>query len=218
MYDQSKVAEFVSAVSSAAISNCVLQVSEHFAGYFDELGVTILVKGDTSDDELRGLKNEIALRLAPLQMPFRWMVLFRRGEKSAGVLFPDGLFTGRAESSRVAVVLETENEQLEATANSMPVWAVDSPSNRLVADRFWAKFPNAIQRDVGLTLFRVSDVNDRYNTFVGVLDTVEEHHWGLRTLYVFGLTLTEQVRADLQVLGFNTWSPVANGFIATKQD
>ena len=143
------------------------------------------------------------------------MVAFQREGKSAGVLFPDGLFTGAAGSSRVAVVLEPESQQLESMASAMPVWAVESPSNRLVAERFWTKFPNANQRDIGLTLFK-SDFDHRYNSFVGVLDTLEEHHWGLRQLYVVGLELTEQVQADMQVLGFKAYTPTTQGFVAAK--
>jgi hypothetical protein len=94
MYDHSKVDELLSAVRSAK-SDHVLRISEHFAGYFDELGITVSVKADTSDDEIRDLKNQIATVLSRLEVPFRWMVLFERdGGEGAGVLFPDGLFTG----------------------------------------------------------------------------------------------------------------------------
>jgi hypothetical protein len=217
MHNQAKIDELVSAVRHVAASERVVEVSEHFAGYFDELGITVSLQGDMSDGEVRDLKNRIAGGLASLEMPFRWMVLFQRGGKSAGILFPDGLFAGSSESSRVAVVLEPETEQLEALANTMPVWAVESPTNRSVAEQFWAKFPSVNQRDVGITLFRAADVNDRYDSFIRVLDQVEEHHWGLDQLHVFGLKLTQQVRSDLQILGFSAYSGTATGFVATKQ-
>src|SRR5438309_784921 len=120
MYDQSKVDELLSAIRSGAKSDCVEKVSEHFAGYFDELGITISVKADTPDEEIRDLKNRITAVLSRFESPFRWMVLFQRDGKSAGVLFPDGLFTG-AESSRVALVLEPENRELDSMATTMPV-------------------------------------------------------------------------------------------------
>jgi hypothetical protein len=217
MYSQSKVDEAVSAVRRIATGSLVLKVSEHFAGYFDELGITISLDGSASVDEIRDLKNRVAPELIQMKMPFQWMVLFEKDGKSAGVLFPDGLFTGPSESSRVALVLEPENDQLEAMANMMPVWAVDSPVNRSLTEQFWHKFRNANQNDVGITLFRTQDIEDRYNNFVGILDTVEEHHWGLRQLYVLGLELSEQTREDLLVLGFNTCSPTENGFVAMKQ-
>jgi len=215
MYDQPKINEFVSAIRSGAKSDCVQQVSEHYAVYFDELGITVSVKADTADDEIRDLKTRIVSVTSRFELPFRWMVLFQRDGKPAGDLFPDGLFTG-AKSSRVALVVEPENPQLDSMATTMPVWAVESPSNRSVAERFWNKFPNANQRDIGLTLFRTNDLNARYDNFVGVLDTLEEHHWGLRQLYVFGIELTGQVQADLQILGFSGYSPAPHGFVATK--
>jgi hypothetical protein len=217
MYDKPKIEALVSAVRRAATANCVLQVAEHFAAYFDELGITVSVKDDTSDEEIRELKNKVSPALATFEVPFLWLVTFQRRGKSAGALFPDGLLTGTAESSRVAIVLEPENQHLETMASTMPVWAVESPSHRSTATRFWNKFPNVNQRDVGLTLFRTTDLDARYENFVGVLDAVEEHHWGLRQLHVFGLKLTEQSRADLQTLGFGAFTNSEKGFIATKQ-
>jgi len=217
MYDGSKIEAVVSAVRKVATADCVLQVSEHFAVYFDELGITVSVRDDTSDEDVRELKNKLFPVLAGFTMPFLWVMDFQRRGKSAGVLFPNGLFTGTAGSAKVAIFLAPENEQLETMANTMPVWAVESPSNRSVATRFWSKFPNAKENDIGLTLFKTTKVDARYENFVGVLDTVEEHHWELHQLYVFGLKLTEQVRADLQVLGFGTFNRTEKGFIATKQ-
>lgn len=143
MYDESKSEALLSAVNKVAMGDRVLQVSGHFAIYFDELGINVFVKDDTSDANIRELKNKIAPVLASIKVPFRWMVMFRRCGKSAGTLFPDGLFTGEAESPRVAVVLELENDQLETIARTMPVWAIESPSNRCVATRLWTSFPNA---------------------------------------------------------------------------
>ena len=216
MYDESKSEALMSAVSKVAMGGCVLQVSGHFAIYFDELGINVFVRDDTSDAEIRELKNKIAPVVASIEVPFLWMVMFRRCGKSAGSLFPDGLFTGEAESTRVAVVLEPENDQLEAIARTMPVWAIESPSNRSVATRLWTSSPNAKQTDVGITLFQATDPNARYENFVQVLDRVEEHHWGLHQWRVFGLKLTERIRADLQVMGFGAFKNVEDGFIATK--
>jgi hypothetical protein len=47
MYDKSRIALLMSAVRSALSDPFVLEVSDHFAGYFDELGITITVKPET---------------------------------------------------------------------------------------------------------------------------------------------------------------------------
>ena len=59
MYDPAKVEEILTAVRGSE-SDCVQQISEHFAGYFDELGITVSVKDDTTDDSIRDLKNKIS--------------------------------------------------------------------------------------------------------------------------------------------------------------
>ena len=90
MYDRSKVEEVVSAVRAVSTEYAV-QTSEHFAGYFDELGITVALKSDTSDAQVRESKDRVVV--SRISMPFRWMVLFQRDGEGAGVLFPDGLFT-----------------------------------------------------------------------------------------------------------------------------
>lgn len=92
MYDQSQIAVLTSAVRTALSDPLVLEVADHFAGYFDELGITITVKPETSDEQVRELKQRITPLLSQ-QQPFKWLVMFRRQGKQIAVLFPDGLFT-----------------------------------------------------------------------------------------------------------------------------
>lgn len=92
MYDRLKVEEVVSAVRAVTTDHAV-QISEHFAGYFDELGITVALKNDTSDSQVRELKDRILATLSRVSMLFRWMVLFQRDGQGGDVLFPDGLFT-----------------------------------------------------------------------------------------------------------------------------
>jgi hypothetical protein len=92
MFDQSRIVALMSALRSALSDPLVLEVTDHFAGYFDELGITITVKPETSDEQVRELKQKIAPVLSR-QQPFQWLVMFRRQGKQIAVLFPDGLFT-----------------------------------------------------------------------------------------------------------------------------
>ncbi|HLX83487.1 MAG TPA: hypothetical protein VKR59_06295 [Terriglobales bacterium] len=96
MYDRSKVEEVVSAVRAVTTEHAV-QVSAHFAGYFDELGITVALKTDTSDSQVQRLKDKVLTALSQVAMPFQWLVIFQRDGKGAGTLFPDGLFTGDSE-------------------------------------------------------------------------------------------------------------------------
>lgn len=92
MYDQSRIAALTSALRSDLSNPFVLEVADHFAGYFDELGITITVKPETSDEQVRELKQKIAPLLSH-DLPFKWLVLFQRQGKQIAVLFPDGRFT-----------------------------------------------------------------------------------------------------------------------------
>ena len=93
MYERSQADAFTTAVRDAIDDPDVVDVSDHIAGYFDELGITITVKPETTDDQIRSLKERIAPVLFESHPPFRWIVMFQRGAKQVGVLFPDGLFT-----------------------------------------------------------------------------------------------------------------------------
>jgi hypothetical protein len=93
MYDHSRIEQLVLALRSALSDPCVVGLSDHFAGYFDELGITVSVKPETSDEHVRMLKEKIAPVLFQHPQPFKWMVMFQRGGKQIAVLFPDGLFT-----------------------------------------------------------------------------------------------------------------------------
>jgi len=92
MYDQQQAATLVLGVRRAANHPRVLEVSEHFAGYFDELGITITVRPETSQEEIAGIKDQVAPVLLNARVTFKWMLMFRRDGKQVAVLFPDGLF------------------------------------------------------------------------------------------------------------------------------
>lgn len=93
MYDQHRVALLVTAIRSTLSDPSVVGISDHFAGYFEEVGITITVKPDTPDQHVRTLKEKLAPALLQHPQPFKWMVMFHRAGKQIAVLFPDGLFT-----------------------------------------------------------------------------------------------------------------------------
>jgi hypothetical protein len=72
----------------------VLSIADHFAVYFNELGITVELAPNISDAEVALLKDEVAAILIGTTLPFAWILRFRRNGKSAGELFPDGFFTG----------------------------------------------------------------------------------------------------------------------------
>jgi hypothetical protein len=60
MYNESQIALLRAAVRETAIQPYVVEVDDHFAGYFDELGITITVKPNTTDREIETLTEEVS--------------------------------------------------------------------------------------------------------------------------------------------------------------
>jgi hypothetical protein len=70
-------------------------VENSFAGYFDELGITVMLRPEASDEDVISLQNQL-LRLfnstyEARPAGFTWMVKFSRGGKSLRSLFPGDL-------------------------------------------------------------------------------------------------------------------------------
>ncbi|WP_339526569.1 hypothetical protein [Pseudomonas sp. EA_35y_Pfl2_R111] len=70
----------------------VLAVESHFAGYFNELGLTIKVNDTAPSSDIIKLRNELQEKLEELlpsgTAPFSWQVIFIRTNKIIETLFP----------------------------------------------------------------------------------------------------------------------------------
>jgi hypothetical protein len=79
-------------VREVASKPFVLLVEDHFAGYFNELGLTVIVIESASDSDVIILRNELLQhlesRLRKGTSPFSWQVAFQRDGQTIEVLFP----------------------------------------------------------------------------------------------------------------------------------
>ena len=70
-------------------------VENNFAGYFNELGITVKLRPEASDEEVISLQNELlayfntTYEVWPSELT--WLVKFSRGDKSLRSLFPGDL-------------------------------------------------------------------------------------------------------------------------------
>jgi len=69
MYDESKIVRLMARVREVANQPFVLTARDHFAGYFDELAITIAVKPDTSAAQIAKLRDGMSPVLASAQLP-----------------------------------------------------------------------------------------------------------------------------------------------------
>jgi len=96
MYDKNRMDEIMTALRQILSGPKVVEIKEHFAGYFDELGVTVVLASESTHEDMLALKEKAASYLLPgvphSNEPFKWMLKFRREGKEEGILFPDGMF------------------------------------------------------------------------------------------------------------------------------
>jgi hypothetical protein len=92
MYDDAKYEEVVSGVRSIASGPSVAEVRDHFAGYFDELGLWVRFLEGTPDNDVIELRNELVAYLnsvLPEGNPlFSWGLSIERGRDTLDVIAP----------------------------------------------------------------------------------------------------------------------------------
>jgi hypothetical protein len=73
----------------------VTSVSDHFAGYFNELGITLEINCETRDEDLIRLQNELLAYLnrfwSEEKPEFSWMVMFSDGSARFVPMVPGDL-------------------------------------------------------------------------------------------------------------------------------
>jgi hypothetical protein len=88
-------ARIISDVKAIANRPFVVSVSDHYAGYWDELGLTLTLAPDSRDEDVIALQNELLVYLNRFWIEnkpdFDWMVMFSRGtDKMVPLVAGDG--------------------------------------------------------------------------------------------------------------------------------
>ena len=127
------------------------------------------------------------------------------------------------EPYRVYVVVDRDfGENLTAIDPGVPVWIVDTPVNRAVAERLRKQRPHE-NHLTGITTFRDWNSSTPEDLFVSELDMIDLHHGSHSSdpphtvVEVVGTALSEGIRAALSEYGFNEFRPRSEGFVATRQ-
>jgi hypothetical protein len=100
-------ARLIAGVCAIADTPFVEDVENHFAGYFNELAITVRLREQASDADVIALQNKLLAFLntgdAASSPDFTWLIKFSRGGKSLRSLFP-----GDAPRSSSEDIEETE--------------------------------------------------------------------------------------------------------------
>src|SRR5882762_7239048 len=124
---------------------------------------------------------------------------------------------------RVCVVVDPEfGERLASLPLDVPVWIVDTPANKAVAQRLWKERQ---QNDhlTGITTFNFLADASREETLIDEFDMIDLHHGSYSAdppytqIEVFGAPLSDKIEFVLAEYGFHEFSPTSDGFLATRQ-
>jgi hypothetical protein len=127
-----------------------------------------------------------------------------------------------AEAYRVFVVLDREyGERLFELARGGPVWIVDTPQNRAVAQSLWTSSPKLNHLE-GVTTFKASQDCSNEETLINELDAIDLHHGSYSAdppytvLEVIGARLSNKLENELSRFGFNQFHATTEGFGAVR--
>lgn len=112
-------------------------------------------------------------------------------------------------------------QRLSELAEGGPLWIVDTPANRSVAQEIWDARPNRSHLE-GVTTFKVPEGTSPEDMLIIELDTIDLHHGTYSAnppytvLDVIGTAITTRVKAELGEFGFNDFQTTTQGFRAVR--
>jgi len=123
---------------------------------------------------------------------------------------------------KVYVIVDREfGGQLTDLEQGAPVWIVDSPTNKPVAQRLWKERADE-SRLTGITTFKAPDSLSPENMLLAELDTIDLHHGPhsadppYTVIEVVGAPLTAKAKTELSKYGFDEFHAKSKGFTARR--
>ena len=123
---------------------------------------------------------------------------------------------------KVYVVVDRNfGERLGSLEKGVPVWIVDTPRNKPVAQRLWKQSQSA-DHLTGVTTFDDINSTSPEELFLAELDTIDLHHGSYSAtppytiLEVVGAPLRKNIESTLGTYGFNEFRESRLGFTAKR--
>jgi hypothetical protein len=121
----------------------------------------------------------------------------------------------------VTIVLDrVYGPRLREALEEGPVWVVDSPVNREVAQKLWNEFPSRDHLN-GITVFKGAGAGSE-EVLIGEFATIDLHH-GIHSadppytvIRVIGCYLTSEIETTLSEYGFDSFERIDGGFEAVR--
>ena len=126
------------------------------------------------------------------------------------------------EPYRIFVVLDRNyGHRLDELACHGPVWIVDTPANRNVAQQIWTAAPNRDHLE-GVTTFKFPADSSSEDILINELDTIDLHHGTYSAnppytiIEVIGSDISDKAKEALAEFGFDHIEATPQGFRATR--
>lgn len=123
---------------------------------------------------------------------------------------------------RVFVVVDRQyGERLSKLNAAGPVWVVDTPANRVVAQGIWTARPD-LSHLKGITTFKFAEDSSSEDILLNEVGTIDEHHGAYSanppyTIFeVIGTGISDKIKDELAKYGFDQFEPTPQGFRATR--
>jgi hypothetical protein len=123
---------------------------------------------------------------------------------------------------RVIVVLDREyGKRLSELVARGPVWIIDTPTNRTVAQKIWAADVNRSYLD-GVTTFKAESESSLEDALISELGTIDLHHGvysanpPYTVIEVIGASITDKLKGKISQFGFDQFEATPQGFRATR--
>ncbi|MBZ5647175.1 MAG: hypothetical protein LAN37_08145 [Acidobacteriia bacterium] len=117
----------------------------------------------------------------------------------------------------VALVVDPEyGERLQGLVERMPIWALNSTTNRAATEWIWEKDPETHRR---ITLFDVPDFPVDTQEFIGIVASIDAQRTKhlqppMRDLEVIGMGVYPDLNGALLEFGFQSVETTVSGFKA----
>lgn len=118
----------------------------------------------------------------------------------------------------VALVVDrTFGERLLPLAQRLHVWVCDTPINDAAAEEAGAAIPpGAVWNEVGVTTFRAGPNDTPEEMVIGRILDIDEHHPNWTQVEVYGVWLTDDVRAAWQEYRADEFWETPEGFCCSR--
>lgn len=127
-----------------------------------------------------------------------------------------------AEPCRVFVVLDRDyGQRITELAQTGPVWVIDTPANRTVAQQTWDASPNASHLE-GVTTFKFQEDIPSEDILINELGMIDLHHGAYSSnppytvIEVIGIGISDKLQSGFNEFGFDQFVPTPQGFRAIR--